>query len=346
MKRLTDNVNSRYVAALNKFYSGKKQRIVAYVESYDDIAFWRLLLEEFEDEERCFQIMLPSRTSLVKGKKSAIRSCVQQCSLGKNMIACVDSDYDYLMQGTTETSYQILNNPFIIHTYAYAIENYKCYADSLHNICVQCTLNDRRIIDFNKFFVLFSQAVYPLFVWNVWFYRTKRHNKYSMQEFCRDINLKTINLQDPYSSIVLLAKRVDKKIAYLKRNYPDYIEEVQTLSESIKELGVNENNAYLFIRGHSMYEAITNKVLTPVCSSLIAEREQEIYKYAVHTEQLNNEISSYRHSQMNLQDAIRKNTHYRDCELYERMRNDLRIMLSVSEEEKSSLFPEGRSEED
>lgn len=346
MKRLNDNVNSQYVEALNHFYSGKKKRIVAYVESYDDIAFWRLLLDEFEDDERCFQIMLPSRTNLTKGKKSAIRSCVQQCSLGKNMIACVDSDYDYLMQGTTETSFQILRNPFIIHTYAYAIENYKCYADSLHNICVQCTLNDRRVIDFNKFFLLYSQTVYPLFVWNVWFYRTKRHNRYSMQEFCRDINLKSINLKDPYSSIALLARRVDKKIAYLKRNYPDNIEEVEDLYETIKELGVNENNAYLFIRGHSMFELIMNKVLSPICTSLIAEREQEIYKYAVHTEQLNNELSAYRHSQMSLNDAIRKNTHYRDCELYERMREDIRAMLSVKEDDLLSLFPECRSEED
>lgn len=95
-----------------------------------------------------------------------------------------------------------------------------------------------------------------------------------------------------------------------------------------------------------MFELIINKVLSPICTSLIAEREQEIYKYAVHTEQLNNELSAYRHSQMSLNDAIRKNTHYRDCELYERMREDIRAMLSVKEDDLLSLFPECRSEED
>lgn len=345
MKRLSENVNSRYVEALNHFYSGKKKRIVAYVESYDDIAFWRLLLEEFEDDERCFQIMLPSRSSLTKGKKSAIRSCLQQCSLGKSMIACVDSDYDYLMQGTTEASFQIIKNPFILHTYAYAIENYKCYADSLHNICVQCTLNDRRVIDFEKFFQLYSQTVYPLFVWNVWFYRTKRHNQYSMLDFCRDINIKTINIKDPYSSVVLLASRVEKKLAYLKRNYPNYVLEVEELSHTLQELGVTPQNTYLFIRGHSIQDLIINKVLTPICTSLISEREQEIYKYAVHTEQLNNEISSYRHSQMSIHDAIRKNTHYRECELYSRMRSDVQHLLDMSESEVLSVLPECGCEE-
>ena len=37
----------------HKFSSKKgRRRIVAYVESYDDIAFWRTLLAEFENEDR------------------------------------------------------------------------------------------------------------------------------------------------------------------------------------------------------------------------------------------------------------------------------------------------------
>ena len=55
MKRLTDNVNSRYVAALNKFYSGKKQRIVAYVESYDDIASFSYKFGK--RKEICYKIL-------------------------------------------------------------------------------------------------------------------------------------------------------------------------------------------------------------------------------------------------------------------------------------------------
>lgn len=345
MKRLRDNVNSKYAEALSHFYSGKKKRIVAYVESYDDIAFWRLLLEEFETDDRCFQIMLPSRTNLTRGKKSAIRSCLQECSLGGSMIACVDSDYDYLLQGSSETSFQLISNPYILHTYSYSIENYKFYADSLHNICVQCTLNDRRVLDFTEFFSRYSQIVYPLFVWNVWFYKTKRHNLYSMQDFARDVNIKTINLSDPYFSISLLSSRVEKKIAYLQREYSANVAEVEQLSETLKELGVDIDSTYLFMRGHSMMELIVNKVLSPVCASLIAEREQEIYKYAVHIEQRNNEISSYRHSQMSINDAIRKNTHYRECYLYDMMRNDVRRMLSVADKDALSVLPECGCEE-
>ena len=62
---LRDNLTSSYFNAAHKLYSKKaRRRIIAYVESYDDVAFWRTLLEEFENDEHYFQVMLPSATSL------------------------------------------------------------------------------------------------------------------------------------------------------------------------------------------------------------------------------------------------------------------------------------------
>ena len=61
-KRLTDNINSQFFEAANKMTSKKARRkIVAYVESYDDVFFWRSVLGKFENEKRYFDIMLPTR---------------------------------------------------------------------------------------------------------------------------------------------------------------------------------------------------------------------------------------------------------------------------------------------
>ena len=46
--------------------------LVAYVESYADVPFWRPLFEEFENDEYYFQVMLPSATSLANGKKRVL----------------------------------------------------------------------------------------------------------------------------------------------------------------------------------------------------------------------------------------------------------------------------------
>lgn len=69
MKRLKDNINSRYFEAANQMTSKKaRRRIVAYVESYDDIYFWRTVLGRFEDDKRYFEVMLPSHQKLERGR--------------------------------------------------------------------------------------------------------------------------------------------------------------------------------------------------------------------------------------------------------------------------------------
>ena len=54
--RLRDNINSQYFEAANALKSKQaRRRIVAYVESYDDIYFWRTVLSEFENDKRYFE---------------------------------------------------------------------------------------------------------------------------------------------------------------------------------------------------------------------------------------------------------------------------------------------------
>ena len=59
---LRQNLTSAYLDAANRLSPRKKRRrIVAYVESYDDVAFWRTLLSEFETDEYYFQTNIISR---------------------------------------------------------------------------------------------------------------------------------------------------------------------------------------------------------------------------------------------------------------------------------------------
>ena len=55
-KRLTENLSSLYIGAANSLKPKQaKRKIVAYVESYDDISFWRSLLAEYENDKRYFE---------------------------------------------------------------------------------------------------------------------------------------------------------------------------------------------------------------------------------------------------------------------------------------------------
>ena len=216
-KRLQDHLSSGYIESANNLRSKKsKKRIVAYVESYDDVFFWRSILKKFENDEYYFEVMLPSRTSLSRGKKSALMNMLGP-GLGEYMIACVDADYDWLLQGATEMSRIVCTNPYVIHTYAYAIENYQCYAPNLHTICVMSTLNDRVMIDLNAFMSEYSSIIWPLFVWNIWCYRYNNYSEFTMSDFCEVVTFRDVNPYHPENTLQAVKTRVNKKIAWLQR---------------------------------------------------------------------------------------------------------------------------------
>ncbi len=329
-KRLNEHVTSGWVNAANRMAPRKaKRKIVAYVESYDDVSFWRNLFNEFETEQCTFQVMLPSSSSLAKGKKTALMNVLGDSGLGENMIACVDSDYDYLLQGVTRLSRRILNSPYIFHTYAYAIENYQCYAESLHEVCVQATLNDRALMDFPLFLQRYSQVIHPLFLWSVAFYRKRDLITYPLLKFCSDIRILYFDLHTPYNCLDSLKKHVNRQVAYFSKHFPDMASSMGNLRNELETLGVTPDNTYLFIQGHHLMDNVVMKLLVPVCTLLRRERETEIKRLAEHDEQRRNELTCYQNSQCPVELMLRKNTCYRDLSLYKRLRQDISRFLKL-----------------
>lgn len=327
-KRLVDNMNSLYIGAANRLKSKKaRKKIIAYVESYDDILFWRNVLSAYENVNRYFEVMLPSRTTLNRGKKPAMMNVLNN-SLGESVIACVDADYDYLIQGATTTSKQMLENPFIFHTYAYAIENYQCNASNLHEVCVMATLNDHELVDLKSFYQLYSQIVYPLFAWNVYFYRQKDLKSFSILTFCNAARIDTLKIEEPAKTLEKLQRRIERKVTDFETNYPELVADVEEVKKELYQLGVYPENTYYFIQGHHLFENVTMKVLSPICAYLRREREDEIKALATHETQLQNELTSYEHSQCSVELMLKKNRSITNCEPFEKLKRDLEKYLS------------------
>ena len=326
-KPLTQYLNSDFMKAANALRPKKaRYRIVAYVESYDDISFWRSLFDEFEDDKFHFEVMLPARTNLSKGKKQAMMNMLG-AAFGKNMIACVDSDYDYLLQGATDTSKRIIENLYILHTYAYAIENYQCYAESLHQVCVQSTLNDTSLLDIAEYMKLYSRICFPLFVWNVLLYRAHDLSTMPMLKFCEIVRITSFSLGRPEVSLKQLNMRVRQSLSYLARRRPDLRDKVDALKEELATLGVTEDETYMYIQGHHLMNGVVLRILSPLCRSLRNSREEEIQRLAYHRVQYNNELSAYRNSQCDIALMLRKNTNYKRSAQYETLRADVRRLL-------------------
>jgi hypothetical protein len=332
--RLKDNLNSRYFEAANALTSKKaRRRIVAYVESYDDIYFWRTVLSEFENDKRYFEVMLPSKINLTRGKKSVLMNFIDDQNgdiLGRDMIACVDADYDYLMQGRTHQSQRILNSPYVFHTYVYAIENFQCYAPSLHNVCVSVTLNDHRIFDFRDYFQQFSEAIFPLFVWSVMVYRNGNYQRFSITDFCRIADPGGFSVQNPAASINNVKRKVRTKINELQRQFPDAKDEYLRTKADIIALGVTPQTTYLFIQGHHLFDTVVSPILSKVCNLLRQERQNEIYHATAHRTQKRNEMSCYENSLQDIKTMLKKNTGYMTSEPFRRLQDDIHRYLDES----------------
>jgi hypothetical protein len=326
---LRQNLTSSYFDAANKLYSKKvRRRIVAYVESFDDIAFWRALLSELENEDFYFQVMLPSSTSLSKGKKMVLMNTLDTNALGRSMIACVDSDYDFLLQGATNVSHKINDNPYIFQTYGYAIESFQCYAESLHEVCVQATLNDRKVMDFPAFMKQYSQIAYPLFLWNIWFYRQRDTYTFPMYDFNTCTCIREVNIRYPERALDDMRRRVSAKLTELERHYPNIIMQVKALGDALKPCGVTPDTTYLYVQGHHILDNVVMKLLVPVCTVLRRERELEIKRLAEHNEQFRNELTSYEHSQVNVELMLKKNNGFKSLYLYQWVREDLAAFMN------------------
>ena len=327
-KRLTDNINSQYFEAINKMTPKKaRRRIVVYVESYDDVFFWRSVLGRYEDDKLTFDIMLPSRNQhLDRGKKAAISNMLK--GVGRDMIACVDADYDYILQGSTEMSKQMLENPYIFHTYAYAIENFQCYAKGLHETCVMVTLNDHRIFNFERFLQSYSQTIWPLFVWHVVFLqRRKMTMHFDMCEFNKVVVLPSVRIQNPQWAIEYLSKKVRAKMFQLERRFPKLKDALPETERMLRDLGINDNNTYLYIQGHHLFDLVVSPVVQTVCDILRNEQENDIRDRAVHSEQARTEIACYENSLGKVKMMMKKNTYYQFSPEFQKILADVEEYL-------------------
>lgn len=323
MSHLTHRLNSDYIHAATRLQGrAAPRRVVAYVESYDDIAFWVDALSQLESENLRFDVVLPSRQSLGRGKKVALSN-----RLGPDMIACVDADYDYLMQGTTPLSREVCENPWVVHTGVYAIENLQCYASTLQQVCVMSTLNDHELMDLEQFVVDYSHIIYPLLVWNVWCYRYGTHGQFSLSDFAQTVELRGFSRHHPEQSLQQLRHRVNRKINWLQHHFPQGRQTYRPLREELATLGLLPETAYLYMRGHDLYDGFVSPLLSCLCDALRREREREIMRLAVHSTQKHNELAAYQHACAPYEAVIRKHTAYHRAPEFRRILNSVRALI-------------------
>jgi hypothetical protein len=313
MSGLIDKITSDFFEAQNALNKSKGIVIEVYVENEDDIPFWKDIFERCELQTK---IHPASKTSLDRGKTEVLK---QINDVGKMKILCVDSDYDYLLQGYTDVSKIVNDNPYVFQTYTYSIENFKCYAESLHGVVVKATLQDEQLFDYVGFLKSYSSIIYDLFIYSL-HHEKEQSKSFTMADFSNTIKL--LEQVDVSSSKQLkkLKESVEKKIATLDQISD---KQISQFKEALQSLGVTPENTYLFIKGHTLYENVVCMFLKPIERYLRSKQFKQISELKKDDEEATDRRNQYKKSLIDIEFVLRHNTNYYDCFLMKKILSDI-----------------------
>ena len=322
-RRLVQNITSEYFEATSALQ--KRNRVMVYVEGYDDIPFWRAIFDEFETPDRRFEISTPARSDLAKGKKVVLQFAPQA---GRNLILCVDSDFDYLFGDLSSQSRMVNHTPFLLQTYTYAIENYLCYPPSLHSVCVRATKKDVHLFDFEEFMREYSRIIYPVFVWYAFAARVDRPTIFTLADFRNTVKINFINVEENgEDTLVWLEKQVAKRLKFLRTKHQRWLPEVEKFEAYLTERGVVPEETHLYMQGHTLMDNVVSVVVGTVCNALRKLAVRQIMGSSRQGLPLNNELSSYNTVLSDVDELLKINTGYRSCPLFAKLHGDIVRML-------------------
>ena len=323
MAKLTETFSSKYFDAVNAIRGGKHQLVRVFVEGYNDVAFWRSVLDPYENDDLKFEISVPVREDLAKGKKVVMNFLPQT---GKNLILCVDSDFDYLFGDFNDQSKLVNRSPYLFHTYAYATENFVCYPPSLHALCVKATKNDAKIFDFEEFMAEYSKIIYPVFIWYSFSARRSSQKSFTLNDFKNTIRVNYLDVRENgKATLEWLERQVDKRLKILQRRLKngEWTQAMEDFERQIQKRGVTRENVYLFMQGHTLKDNVVLPILQAVCDKLREMSNQMIADSTREGVSLRNELSNYNNALRNIKEILEDNDNYRKCFLYEYLAHDI-----------------------
>ena len=304
---------------------GGRRLVRVFVEGYEDVAFWRGIFDHFHNPYLRFEISVPTREDLPKGKK-VLLSMADRAN--EELLLCMDSDFDYLFEEEDEMSRRIVESPYMFHTYTYATENYLCYAPSLHNICVKAVKNDAHIFDFEKFMREYSRTIYPLFLWYAYSASRSTESVFTLVDFKASVRLGYLDIVDNGANTIAWLKRnVERRQQMLSADHPEMSAEISAFAERMRKKGVEPENAYLYMHGHTLMDCVVMKLLEGVCEKLRQISLQKIISSSKEGVALKNEMSNYTNSLRSIRDVLLDNENYTASPLYARLKADIQCYI-------------------
>jgi hypothetical protein len=291
--------------------TGNPNRVAVEVEDTIDRDFWSDLLEELCPEKEFHfdpyhTILNEDGSSERTGKgKSQILNASEDFNAWH--IGCVDSDYDWILSDYTDAGKTISGNKYLLQTYAYSIENLMCLSCTLEDFCRENT-EEATEFDFDDYLTRLSKAVYPLLVWST--YLCSKGNQDFTQTSWREVLVNTE--KDPEASLAIIEAKAKAKIEEFDKKYADKIIDKEDFEfQNIGMKDITEDDAYLYLRGHELFDQILNSVLVPLIIELRNQHRETIKASNLGDEVCKNTLREYQGKVKPVKPLLSKNFRYK-----------------------------------
>ncbi len=252
-----DTNKNTYYKQLASYYKNKARlsRCVAavHVEANDDKIFWKKILDQYFPVRK-FDFITYTRTR-ENNHATGCTTCLKYKDLGclsKNFFICIDSDYRYIMQEKT-----INAEHFVLQTYTYSFENHFCLPHNVNNAFNKMGISSIEF-DFDLFLKHYSQILYELFIYHL-YSLSKRDGVLGKKLFSSFLNIQMVYLyKNGEKMLEELKDKVDAKLIELREHYN--AADLSKVKRKCENLGITENNAYLYFRGHNVFEQVILKI--------------------------------------------------------------------------------------
>ncbi|HHA2298997.1 TPA: DUF4435 domain-containing protein [Enterobacter asburiae] len=265
------NISSSYYEKTKLFSPKPKVRV--WVESDDDKRLWINALKEFKDSY-AFSFFCASEHEFDDGVISD--GCCRifkllrtgNIILGKHCIACLDSDFSFITDNYNAKGKALLQNEHVYETYVHSKENLYLNRNGINDFVSQLLGEDleQYHVSFDGIYDSISKAVYKIFIKLMVLYRDEQIVGFEkiMAELVSGImgianESKFEDLADGgfKAKLEAFVNDFDQQIKGKMSNYCD-VDATENMVKYFAKIGLSENDAYLFIRGHNFHAIILN----------------------------------------------------------------------------------------
>ena len=236
---------ARYFANVPLMQSGVVASV--HLEDGDDKGFWNAMLQTRHPGRYYF--ITHSRSPKGYDTKGCEQCLKYRPYLSKRFFICIDSDMRYLLQ---ESNLDAAN--FICQTYTYSWENHYCEAFALQRQFEKQCPEKTATFDFSAFLSELSKALYKPLLLLLYCLKNDRPD-FNLRMFsaCLPNQCRRVELAENGKSLIeRIAKNFEQHLNSQFAKSIDFDAEASYCNA----LDVNEENAYLHVRGHNVFDLV------------------------------------------------------------------------------------------